>query len=214
MSEPVKRRYDSSRRALQAGATRAAILAAARDHFVERGYARTAVADIAAAAQVSVDTVYTSVGRKPQLMLAVIDMTLASSDHPVAVEQREYVRAIHDAAGARAKLDTYATALGRVMPKVAPLFEALGQAALTDDECARLKSAIADRRAVNMRTLAAELRATGDLRTDVTDQHVADLLWTTNAPEYFALAMARGWSTATYAARLADLWRKVLLAES
>lgn len=211
MTEPVKRRYDSSGRARRAAATRAAILSAARDHFVERGYAGTAVADVAAAAQVNVDTVYASVGRKPQLMLAVIDMTLASSDHPVAVEQRDYVRAVHRAEGARAKLETYASALGRVMPRVAPLFEALAQAALTDDECARLRSTIADRRAVNMRTLAAELTATGDLRDDLTEAHVADLLWTTNAPEYFALAVARGWSPTTYAERLADLWTRLFL---
>lgn len=214
MPEPVKRRYDSSRRAEQAAATRTAILSAARDRFVERGYAGTAVADIAAAAQVSVDTVYASVGRKPQLMLGVIDMTLASADHPVAVEQRDYVRAIHAASGARSKLETYAAALGRVMPKVAPLFEALAQAALSDDECALLRSTIADRRAANMRSLATELMATGDLRDDITKQHVADLLWTTNAPEYYALAVARGWTPATYVERLADLWSRVLLADA
>ena len=56
-----KRRYQAPRRAEQAAATRRAILAAARDLFVSRGYATTTVADIAERAQVSVDTVYATV---------------------------------------------------------------------------------------------------------------------------------------------------------
>lgn len=213
MTDQVKRRYQSPQRSQRAAATQAAILRAARDQFTAKGYAATAVADVAAAAGVNLDTVYASVGRKPQLMLGVIDMTLASSDHPASAEQRDYVQAVLAARGARLKLTTYAEALGRVMPKVAPLFEALGQAALTEPECATLRDTIANRRAANMRKLAADLRSTGDLRPDLTDDTVADLLWTTNAPEYYALTVARGWSPETYAERLSDLWIRLFLAD-
>lgn len=61
-------KYHSERRQEQAEATRQAILGAARDLFVERGYARTTVADIAAAARVAVPTVYVSVGPKPSIL--------------------------------------------------------------------------------------------------------------------------------------------------
>lgn len=213
MPQQVKRRYQSPQRSQRAAATQAAILAAAREHFVAKGYAATAIADIAAAAGVNVDTVYASVGRKPQLMLSVIDMTLAGSNRPVAAEQRDYVQAVLAARSARLKLTTYAQALERVMPMVAPLFEALAQAALTEPECAALRDSIAQRRASNMRRLARDLRSTGELRDDLTDGEVADLLWTTNAPEYYALAVARGWTPATYAERLADLWTRLLLTD-
>jgi hypothetical protein len=146
-------------------------------------------------------------------MLAVIDMALAGSDEPVVAEQRDYVRAVLAARGARLKLTTYADALGRVMPRVAPLFESLAQAALTEPDCAALRDSIGARRAANMRTLADDLRSTGELRDDLTDDEVADLLWTTNAPEYYALAVARGWTPTTYADRLGDLWTRVLLAD-
>ena len=211
MATEVKRPYRSVRRAQQAAATRAAILSAARKQFTTKGYAATAVTDIAAAAGVNVDTVYTSVGRKPTLMLAVIDMTLASGDQPLAVEQRDYVRSILAAPTARLKLTTYAAALGRVMPEVSPLFDALAQAALSDPECAALRDSIGERRAANMRQLAANLLATGELRPDLSNDDVADLLWTTNAPEYYALAVARGWPPAGYADRLADLWTRLFL---
>ena len=213
MSDEVKRSYRPVRRAEKAAATQAAILDAAREQFIAKGYAATSVADIARAAWVNVDTLYASVGRKPALLLAVIDMTLANEDHPVVAEQRDYVRATLAAPTARLKLTTYATALGRVMPRVAPLFDALAQAALSDPECAALRESLGARRRANMLKLTTDLRSTGQLRTDLTDDEVADLLWTTNAPEYYALTVARGWTPETYGERLADLWTRLLLAE-
>ncbi|PKH39048.1 transcriptional regulator, TetR family [Nocardioides alpinus] len=213
MPDEVKRSYRSERRAEQAAATRAAVLRAAREHFTSQGYAATGVADIASAAGVNVDTVYRVVGRKPQLVLAVIDMALAGADEPLVAEQRDYVQAVLAAEGGRAKLTTYADALGRVMPRVTPLFDSLAQAALTEPDCAAVRDSIGERRRANMLKLAEDLRTTGDLRDDLTDDEVADLLWTTNAPEYYALAVARGWSPTTYAERLGDLWTRLLLAQ-
>jgi AcrR family transcriptional regulator len=60
MSE--SRTYQSPRRRQQAEETRRAILGAARQLFAERGYAATALSDIAEAAGVSVPTLYSSIG--------------------------------------------------------------------------------------------------------------------------------------------------------
>ena len=117
MPHPVKTRaYRSTVRTEQAAATRRAVLTAARELFTTTGYAGTTVADIARLAGVSVDTVYTSVGRKPELLLAVHDMALGGGDEPVAAEGRDYVAAIRAADGARAKLEVYALALGERLP--------------------------------------------------------------------------------------------------
>jgi AcrR family transcriptional regulator len=85
VTKPVKKRkYDASGRREAAEQTRLRVLHAARDLFAERGYAGTSVTAIARSAGVSVDTLYATIGRKPQLLLAVHDMELAGGGSPVA----------------------------------------------------------------------------------------------------------------------------------
>lgn len=213
--EPVKsRRYHSPARREQAESTRRAVLRAARSLFTARGYADTSVADVASRAKVSVDTVYASVGRKPQLLLAVHDMILGSADEPVPAEQRDYVRRIRAAATAEDKIRHYAEALADLLPQTVPLDRALREAGAKEPECRRLREAIARRRRANMVLFAADLRATGRLRPDLTDQQVADLVWSMNSPEYFELLVAVGSSPAQYAETVADVWTRTLLVPS
>ena len=75
-------KYHSERRQEQAEATRQAILDAARALFIERGYARTTVADIAAAARVAVPTVYVSIGTKPAILGELRKMIPVLADVP------------------------------------------------------------------------------------------------------------------------------------
>lgn len=211
MTEPVKtRRYRSATRTAQAQETKLAVLAAARELFVSEGYGCT-VAAVAARAGVAVDTVYASVGRKPDLVRAVIDMVLGSSPEPVPAEQRDYVRRMDAAVTAREKLEIYADALTRLLPLLAPLQQALRQAAYTDPHCARAWRELVDRRAARMVVLAGELRRTGGLRADLDDQGVADVIWATNSAEYYELLRQRGWSPQQFGAHLADLWTRALL---
>jgi AcrR family transcriptional regulator len=64
MAEEVDphRRYRSSARTRQREATRAAIVDAATAAFIENGYAATTIAQIAARAEVSPETVYAVFG--------------------------------------------------------------------------------------------------------------------------------------------------------
>lgn len=62
-----------------------------------------------------------------------------------------------------------------------------------------------------MLRFAADLRATGQLRDDLTNQQVADLVWSTNSPEYFQLLASRGHTPHHYAQFIADLWNRTLL---
>ena len=68
----TRRPYNSPTRQAQADATRAAILGAARDVFARSGYAAATIEAIAAAAGVSVPTVYAVFGSKPRLLAALV----------------------------------------------------------------------------------------------------------------------------------------------
>jgi AcrR family transcriptional regulator len=210
--EVKSRSYRSAARAEQARATRRRILSAAAELFARQGFADTTVAQVAERARVSVDTLYASVGRKPQILLAVPDMVLGSADEPIPALQRDYVAAVRRAVGARAKIEVYAEALGRILPDAVPLSDALRVASLTDPECRTVWEDLNERRAANMLLFAADLRATGDLRDDVSDADVAHLVWSMNSPEYYLLATSGGRSPAQYAALVADVWSRTLLA--
>jgi AcrR family transcriptional regulator len=214
VGEPVKKRaYHAPRRREAAEQTRAAVLRAARDLFTRNGFEATSVAAVARAAGVSVDTVYASVGRKPQLLLAVHDMALAGGDDPVDAEQRDYVRRVRAVRTAAEKIAVYAEALAVVLPKTVPLLASLREAGRSDPACAQTYRAVSRRRAANMRRFAADLRATGELRTDLTDDDVADLVWSTNGPEYFLLLQDLGYTPDRVAALLRDVWTRTLLAD-
>ncbi|MBA2697181.1 MAG: TetR/AcrR family transcriptional regulator [Nocardioidaceae bacterium] len=213
MPQSVKvRAYLSPRRQEQAAATRREILKAARDLFTRQGYAETTVAAVARRARVSVDTIYASVGRKPQLLLAVIDTVLGGGDDPLPAEQRDYVQEIRAAETAVAKIHVYAAALGRLLPATASLQEALRHAAQTDTDCAAVWRGLTERRAANMLLFASDLRKTNAIRDDLTDDYVADVVWSTNSVEYFLLLRQRGWTSEQYARWLEDLWCRTLLA--
>jgi len=72
--------YNSPRRQQAAAATREAIIEAAQELFACQGYARTTVAQIAEAARVAANTVYTSVGGKPQLLAAITESGAGDPD--------------------------------------------------------------------------------------------------------------------------------------
>ena len=212
MPAPVKRRYDATRRRQAAARTRAAILDAARQLFAERGYAATPMTAIADRAGVALDTVYASVGRKPELARLLIETAISGTDQAIPAEQRDYVRAVQAAPDADTKIAIYAAALAAIAPRIAPVLAIIQQAARAEPGLARLWNEIAERRAANMRLFVADLATVAPLRLD--PDQAADIVWATNSAEMYQLLVAqRGWSPQRYEHFLADTWRRLLLAE-
>ena len=123
----------------------------------------------------------------------------------------DYVQRVRAATGAQEKIAIYSAALAHVLPVVAPLLEALRDAGRKDPDCADTSQRIEERRAGNMLLFAQDLRATGELRDDLGDQQVADLVWSTNSAEYYSLLSRRGWSSQRIGGHLADLWTRTLV---
>jgi AcrR family transcriptional regulator len=210
MPSPVKRRYDATGRRQAAARTRSAILDAARELFAERGYAATSMTAIADRAGVALDTVYASVGRKPELARLLIETAISGTDHAIPAEQRDYVRAIQAAPDAAGKIAIYAAAVTAIAPRMALVLGIVQQAAHADPDLGRFWTEIAERRAANMRRFVNDLAAAAPLRLD--PDQAADIVWATNAPElYLLLVGQRGWSPARYERFLTDTWQRLLL---
>ena len=211
-NRPKRRRYDASRRQVAAGTTRRTILGAARELFLAQGYAGTSMPAIAAAAGVALDTVYTAVGTKPVLFRELVEEAISGQDHAVPAEERDYVRAIHAEPDPRRKIAIYAHAVRIIAPRLAPLFAVLKEAARGEPGLAALWEEIAERRAGNMRRFVAELDAAGGLRPGVSVEEGADLVWATNAPEFYLLLVEeRGWHPDRFEHWLIELWTRALL---
>jgi AcrR family transcriptional regulator len=210
MQPPVKRSYNASRRREAAGRTRAAVLDAARQLFSERGYAATPMAAVAERAGVALDTVYASVGRKPELARLLIETAISGTGDAVPAEERDYVRAVQAAADAETKIAIYASAIRAIAARMAPLLAMLQQAAPAEPALAALLQEISSRRHANMRRFAADLATAATLR--VSTDEAADIVWATNAHELYQLLVGqRGWTPEHYEHFLADLWRRLLL---
>lgn len=209
---PVKRRYDASQRREAAARTRTAILDAARQLFTSSGYSATPMTAIAERAGVALDTVYASVGRKPELARLLIETAISGTGEVVPAEDRAYVQAVRAAPDAATKIAIYASAVRVIAGRLAPLVAVIQQAGPAEPELAVLWREIGERRAANMRLFVAELVAVAPLRVD--PDEAADIVWVTNAPEFYQLVVGQcGWSTDRYERFLASSWQRLLLAE-
>ncbi|MEZ4504521.1 MAG: helix-turn-helix domain-containing protein [Thermomicrobiales bacterium] len=82
----------STRRQKQAAATRQEIVQAARKLFGERGYTATSMADIAAEAETSVQTIYDSVGSKGAGVRAIVDLLDVEMGIPAILDEMRATR--------------------------------------------------------------------------------------------------------------------------
>jgi AcrR family transcriptional regulator len=217
MSEDVKprRRYESPRRQAQAAQTRADILAAARDAFLDRGYAGTTVADIARAAGVVVETIYRGFDGKAGLFKAVVEAAVAGgADRArVPVEQRPAVQAVIDEADPRRALDRYAATQPGIHARTGDLMRVLAGAAATDPELARVRHEMERFRRAGLGRFAQLLADREALRPGLSAAHAGDILWTLcSHATYDQLVGDCGWTPEQYQRWLAETLRRALLA--
>jgi TetR/AcrR family transcriptional regulator of autoinduction and epiphytic fitness len=190
----VKRRYESVHRQAQAQQTRRAILDAAAALFVEPGYAATPLTTIAAEAGVAIQTVYKVFGSKQAILSALVDVTVAGDDEPVALPDREFVAEIRALAGVRPRLERYARHLTEIHARQVQVMLALAAAATADTEAAAIWRKHVDDRRHGMTMFAADLISTGEVRPDHTVDTVADVLWLAmDVRNYDWLVRQRGW---------------------
>ena len=189
------RSYDASRRQEQARQNRRAVLDAAHRRFVADGYAATTIAAVAADAGVSVETVYKSVGKKPELAKAVFDVAVVGDDEDVPMLQREFVARNAAEPDPRRKLQAYGEHLVETAPRISPILLVVRDAAATDAGAAELWAQLQAERLTGMTAYATHLHEGGYLRDGVSLEEARDVLWTHNSVELWDLLVRqRGWT--------------------
>lgn len=204
------RPYRSRVREESARRTRLAIVAAAGELFVARGYAATSLADIAAAAGVARPTVFAAFGSKPGLLRQVLDEALAGDDAPVAVADRPWFRPVWDAPTQGAALDAYAAVVALIGGRASAIFEAVRRAADAGPEMTELWTTLRDNRRSGASMVVAHLESYGPLRLET--ERATDALWLFNDPAHYdALVRQRGWPDEEFRGWLARAMRGALL---
>jgi AcrR family transcriptional regulator len=189
------RKYDASGRQAQARQSRRAVLDAAHRLFLERGYATTTVAEVAATAGVSVETVYKAFTNKPGLVKAVFDVLVVGDDEEVPMLQRDFVRRNMAEPDPRRKLADYGDHLAATAPRISPILLVVRAAAGSDAGAAAVWEQLQAERLTGMTVFAKHLHDGGFLRDGVSKNEARDVLWTHNSVELWDLLVAqRGWS--------------------
>ncbi len=204
-----KRVYRSPLRAEQAQRTRAAVLDAAGRCFLEHGYAATTMKDVAAAAGVSVQTVF-GLGSKAALLLACVDRAVVGDDETVALADREPFLALVQATERTAALDAMRRISLRYVPQSVPMSQVFAAAAAGDAEIATAWAEYEHRR---LRDCRAVIRAFEPwLRNGLDADRATEIFWGlfSHAPVAM-LVDTLGWSIEAYADFLVDAVDRLLL---
>jgi len=206
----TQRRYDSSGRRERARQTRDQITDIARDLFLSGGYADTTVAAIAAAARVSVETIYKGFGGKPGLVRAIIERGLAG-EGPIPAEQRSD-RIRDTELDPRRILTAWGAFTAELAPRVAPILLLARDAAAGDPELTATLEQVSAARLERMTVNARGLLTAGHIRPGITAGQAADLMWAYTSPElYELLVIRRGWPAEQYGQFIAQALIAALL---
>lgn len=197
------RPYQSPRREEAARATQRAILDAAEEVFLDRGYAGATLTEIAATARVSPATVKGGFGTKGGLLAALI-RTRLSDDARVPLSQTPAWRSALSHGNPEELIRAYVALSGELHARTAGLIQAVTHGASTDPELEELRSRGSAARLRDVRAVVRALEKTGALRHPPST--AADTLWALNSPDLFRqLVHARRWSINRWERLISDL---------
>jgi AcrR family transcriptional regulator len=207
--KPSRRRYHSPLRADQARRTRSRVLEAARRRFVATGYAGTTIADVAAEAGVSPETIY-ALGGKRALLEGVIESAIVGEDERARDQGGLWAEvAALPAPGDRlARMVDYSCA---VLARTRPIHAVIRGAADKEPFAAALERRLLQERLAAQTERVRRLLA-DDLGPGVTVDDAGQRYCALASPElYHLLTVEMGWSADRFRTWLGELLEGELL---
>jgi AcrR family transcriptional regulator len=187
-------------RDLSAESTQRAIVDTASRLFLQDGYSATSITRIAREAGVAVQTIYNSVGAKRELLSRVLDFAAAGpqAPTPVATFMRERAERTDDPREIIAGLVAF---WAEGLPRTAPVFRVIREAAALDPDVAALERRRSAQRLANYGQAAGVLSARGVLRDGLSVDDAAAVIHALGHPDEFRfLVLDQGWPVERWAA--------------
>jgi AcrR family transcriptional regulator len=213
MDEPVKRRYDNTRRLAQVRATRLRVIEAAKGLFIENGYPATTLDSVADAADVPLPTIYRLFGSKRALLRAVLDTSFVGDDEPTAFVDRPMVQAALSEPDPHQLLAAFSRIAREFMDRASAILHVLASAAQVDTEAADLLTEIRRQRHGGQSRIVAALVERGALDPSLEPSEAADFVYLLWSPDvHRILTVERGWTPEQYEVWLTHALSRTLLA--
>ncbi|MFJ7497329.1 TetR/AcrR family transcriptional regulator [Streptomyces sp. NPDC097727] len=203
-----RRPYRNDRRADAAAMTRETILGVALRLFVEHGYAKVTISEIAREAGTAVSTVYASTGGKAAILAVLMNRGV---DDPIVERTLEAVRVATDA---RQAIEATAHGVRMDSERQLEIVQVMITAAAVEDGVAATLAQVAEACRQALGVLVARLQELGALRSGVGRERATDMLWFLFGLSSWRLFVAeRGWSWDETERWLTDQAVAALLAE-
>lgn len=209
MGTPVKRSYDARGRQARAQTTRQRVIDVAHDLFINQGYGRTTIADIARGADVSVETVYSAFGNKAALLRKIWYVRFRGDEQDVRFLDRPEIQEMLAEPDLVVRLRRHAVVVTPVFRRFVPLHRALEAAAASEPSAADMVAEFDAGRLDASTHYAKAANKTGQLAVsaaecrDVFSATLDGALW-------HRLVYEGGWSDKRFAAFLGELWVSML----
>ena len=203
-----------TRKQIAAEETQRAIVEAASRLFLADGYHATSIVRIASEAGVSVQTIYNSIGSKRDVLSRVLDFAAAGPRAPTPVPQ--FMREQAEREPDPRRLIAQIVELWRgTLPRTAPVFRIIREAAAGDPEVAALERSRTAGRLHNYSHAARLLAERGALRSDTSVGAAAAAIFSIGHPEsYRALVIDGDWEHDAWLAWVQTTLEAALLADA
>lgn len=180
--------------------TQRTIVEAAARLFAEHGYNATSIGLIASEAGVAVQTIYNSVGAKHEILSRVLDSAAAGERAPTPVAQFMGEQAERES-DPQLIVGQLVDFWREALPRTAPVFRMIREAAAGDPAAAELERVRAAQRLRNYTQAAQILAQRGALRPELTLEQAAATIFAIGHPDtYRALVLDGGWDNESWAA--------------
>jgi AcrR family transcriptional regulator len=208
----TKRKYDSSRRQIQARETKLKVVEAAHTLFLEQGYAGATIESIAKTAGVAKETVYSIFRNKRNILAFLLDVSAGGDDQPVRIIDRPGPQAVMHNTDQHQQIKMFSNDISEIMNRAGSVFEVMQVAAKSEPEIGKRLQHLHEERLGNLTNFVHHVSANGPLRDNLDETIAGETVWALASPELFNLLTGRlGWSRQKYAEWLADALHRILL---